>query len=233
MTTKIEHKEHGMCFTAQSVCGIQAGRKSQTRRVVTFQNSITAPHVPRKRWDELDFDKAYVDEGPSPAGNPGPYLHVAWPQEDISVRVYPRIQPGDCIWAREALRPAGAPQTAIYASDDSDVLVPGPDGLWPAMWRWKRGYLPSRFMPRRACRILLEVTKVRVERVQEISEADAIAEGIERIVVRGYGPGRPYRTSHPVSEFADVWNSINARRGYGWDANPWAWCYTFKRVEDE
>lgn len=82
-------------------------------------------------------------------------------------------------------------------------------------------YKPSIYMPRWASRINLEITNIRVERLQDITETEAIAEGVS-------GGG-----SHPdfwVGAFADLWDSINAKRGYGWDANPWVWVVEFKRI---
>ncbi|MGE0456444.1 MAG: HNH endonuclease [Vicinamibacteria bacterium] len=69
----------------------------------------------------------------------------------------------------------------------------------------------------------LEITEVRVERVQEIDNGDALAEGMN-----GWGP--PH-TTVPFEEFARLWDSLNASRGYGWDANPWVWVVRFRRVE--
>ena len=79
-------------------------------------------------------------------------------------------------------------------------------------------------MPRWASRLTLEIKSVRVERVQEISEADARAEGVERAEATDGAP------SYALG-FSDLWDSINAKRGYGWDTNPWVWCIAFERVD--
>jgi hypothetical protein len=76
-------------------------------------------------------------------------------------------------------------------------------------------------MPRWASRITLEVTGVRVERVQEIRTSDIDAEGLP--IGRGLGGSQEM-------EFRKLWDSINAKRGYGWDANPWVWVVEFKRI---
>ena len=83
-------------------------------------------------------------------------------------------------------------------------------------------------MPRWASRITLEIVNVRVERMQEITEADVIAEGIGaftlfRGVLSEYPPD-------PRWKFIKLWNSINAKRGYGWEVNPWVWVLEFKKL---
>ena len=77
-------------------------------------------------------------------------------------------------------------------------------------------------MPRWASRLTLTVTDVRVQRVQDISEGDIAAEGI----ARGFSGG-PHGEEGLYEDFADLWDSLNAPRGYGWDANPWVAAYTF------
>jgi len=79
------------------------------------------------------------------------------------------------------------------------------------------------FMPRWASRITRDITDVRVERVQDISEADAWAEGISASQAADYY----YDGPQPVGAFAELWDSINAKRGYGWTANPWVSAITF------
>lgn len=88
--------------------------------------------------------------------------------------------------------------------------------------RWK----PSIFMPRWASRITLEITDVRVERLQDISEADAEAEGCDREANQTYG-GWP---ENYTIGYYKLWQSINAKRGYGWETNPWVWVITFFKI---
>jgi hypothetical protein len=87
--------------------------------------------------------------------------------------------------------------------------------------RWR----PSIHMPRHVSRITLEITGVRVERVKDISEMDARAEGVQK----------KHDVTHIDWEyranFKPLWDSINAERGYGWDANPWVWVIEFRRVK--
>jgi len=90
--------------------------------------------------------------------------------------------------------------------------------------RWR----PSIHMPRWARRITLEVTGIRVERVQDISVADCIAEGIAP--VRKLCPGFNGYEHGEIIDFRCLWDSINAARGYGWKVNPWVWVISFRRV---
>lgn len=121
--------------------------------------------------------------------------------------------PGDRLWVRETW-------TTHQNDKGADCLlyraeVPDPELYAP--WR------PSIFMPRAASRIMLEVTGVRVERIQEISEADAIAEGVEII---------PIDTSTWTNRqsFSILWDKINAKRGYSWASNPWVFVISFKLI---
>jgi hypothetical protein len=84
---------------------------------------------------------------------------------------------------------------------------------------------PSIFMPRWASRITLHITDVRVERVQDISEEDAIAEGVLKA---GGASLSLYAARH---HFSQLWDRINAKRGYGWDINPWVWVVEFRLVD--
>lgn len=93
-------------------------------------------------------------------------------------------------------------------------------------YRWDVGKSPCRwrssiFMPRWASRILLEITERRAERLQDISYEDAQAEGISGAFIE------------MRARFAGLWDSLNAKRGYGWDKNNWVWCISFKRLEGE
>jgi hypothetical protein len=135
----------------------------------------------------------------------------------------PYGQPGDWLWARETwgFNPdfLGIHAHACYRADPGHEH----DGI-----KWK----PSIHMPRAACRIRLEVTGVRVERLQDISEADARAEGC---CARGWTPSysNPDNAGFDtgataVEDYAELWESINGAGS--WDANPWVWVIEFKRV---
>jgi hypothetical protein len=90
-------------------------------------------------------------------------------------------------------------------------------------------------MPRWASRLTIRITDVRVQRVQEITEEDAIAEGITGPHMVGYRAFRVPEDSKPrysraEAAFEVLWDSINAKRGYSWEGNPWVWAISFERV---
>lgn len=201
----------------------------QTRRVITASNS----YFNGGPWSALakaaipDWEGAYLDLGPSPAGNPGPYLHVRFQGIDGIQRIYPRYQPGDRLWVKETWKLAG---TLFYRADGE----PSKEDLdlYPN-WKWR----PSLFMPRVFSRITLEVVRIRVERVQEITPADASAEGFVWFGKYGYpirgGIPTLLEQKTPVQMFAETWDRINAKRGFGWDVNPWVWVIEFKRLSTD
>ena len=97
--------------------------------------------------------------------------------------------------------------------------------------RWR----PSIHMPKDVSRLTLEITDIRAERVQDITEEDAIAEGVERHLDgwKPYGKSDPYDVCETARcSFAMLWDSINGQKpGASWAANSWCWCVSFKRVE--
>lgn len=200
-------KERGIIMCSSMVNAILEGRKTQTRRVVTLHNSIVGDG-PRKEWDKFDFDNAWVDPGPSPAGNLGPYLKVPFPAHGTVHRIYPRWAVEDQLYVRETWSGTQGEGVAYRATEPEMNGEP-----------WK----PSIHMPKWAARIWLEIEGARVERVQEISEEDAFAEGILT--------GRCYEDGEAVYGFRELWDSINTKRGYGWEVNPWVWVLEFKRVK--
>ncbi len=119
--------------------------------------------------------------------------------------------------------------------------------MWLERWENRRGgfstyardgkWSSPYHMPRWASRITLEITDVRVPRVQEISRDDAIAEGVfaaeeakEMAVRQGIADGS--KAVGPLDYFRELWESLNAKRGYSWESDPWVWALTFKRLED-
>jgi hypothetical protein len=199
-------------FSAPMVRAILAGTKTQTRRVVKGER---ASRGMESGW----FLKPYgfLDNG------------------QFAKAACPYGQPGDRLWVRESGRlylPArdGTEPVMRYAADGNTGLLPETTGHWTSK------PCPSIHMPRWACRIELEITGVRVERLQKISEADAQAEGIEwNPNLDPLGPckwrhyGQPNTGIYPASSsFETLWKSINGAGS--WDANPWVWVVEFKRV---
>lgn len=131
---------------------------------------------------------------------------------------------GDRLWVRETWWQWGGTEKRIsYRADTLPSFAPN------------GGFRPSIFMPRWASRITLEVVDVRVERLQDISEEDAMAEGLTSWIsdkvpdVVHYGISIPdVWETDPRLTFKRLWDSINARRGYSWITNPWVWAVEFK-----
>ena len=127
---------------------------------------------------------------------------------------------GDVLWVREGWAPLGEypNNTYMYKADTHQPYS-----------KWK----PSIHMPKEACRIFLEITNIRVERLQDISDKDAIAEGIERM--QGVFWWKNYLndplpgTSSPTVSFCTLWQSINGKESL--KSNPWVWVIEFKRIE--
>lgn len=120
----------------------------------------------------------------------------------------PYGQVGDRLWVRESwTKDIYTGQVLCYKADEILENI-----------RWISPF----FMPRHASRILLEITEVRVERLQEILFTDIIKEGINP---------QEKLPSQVKAEFASLWDSLNAKRGYSWETNPWIWCLTFRRKE--
>jgi hypothetical protein len=246
-------------FTGAMIQALLAGRKTQTRRILTPHNTLFngGPWIKRFREQEWNYAEAWVDKGLSPAGNPGPYLHVPWLAgdddfEETVHRIYPSVQPEDFLWAKETWRPLAGFSNwdlHIYYHADQTMMHFADDGSIRSDWNWpksaKRGLVPSIFMPKWASRLKLDVTNVRIERLQDISEADAIAEGFKALSKDGklIKWGIPDRdglpggdnfgwhwrdwNSDPRQAYRHLWDSINGKNGICWATNPWVLAYTF------
>ncbi|WP_353187445.1 hypothetical protein [Pseudomonas sp.] len=206
-------KERPILFSAPMVRAVLDGRKTVTRRPVKVQ--------PRSRADIGSYGKGQpfirnpdvTKRNPEcPFGNPGDRLWVreTWYCDHNEVMRGPYLKPDDL--------------DVIEARDDG-TLVYAADGLTPyetdqPVWK------PSIHMPRWASRILLEITDVRVERLQDISRSDIRAEGLQcppELASDDVSPN--YRDWYPEA-WKELWNST----GGDWDANPWVWVVEFKRV---
>lgn len=142
-------------------------------------------------------------------------------------RTCPYGKPGDRLWVRETFcdrNNNGEQIKPLYRSDGQEYQ--DRDGRY-----FKPKWKPSIFMPRMYSRITLEITNVRVERLQDISNEDAKREGVESNFDEGviyYGPLNKGHADARIA-FSWLWNSINAKRGYSWESNPWVWVITFKK----
>jgi hypothetical protein len=237
-------RQSPVLFTDAMVQAILAGTKSQTRRVVSMGNCLVNGAAPCKShdkdifsaWANLDFSNAFVDSGPSPAGNPGPYLQVPG-GDQTRHRIYPRQQVGDRFWVRETWVQEGGLVTYRADGDwialmrEEDPAAFGQRAAAGRALRWHSG----RFLRREHSRIKLEITDVRVQRVRSISEDDARAEGVTlgtQLPAKINGKPGTVAVFEPVRAYAHLWQSINAHRdGCAWQDNPWVWAFTFRKLE--
>jgi hypothetical protein len=149
------------------------------------------------------------------------------------------FQVGQILWVREGLyHKLDTPFPTSYSADDGPVLRNGAG----VEWTRRRQGTSAMFMPRWASRITLEIADVRVQRVREISEEDTLAEGVDMEsdfasacinVEDAHGPNDLIQWSAAITVFSELWDSINAKRGYGFDMNPWVWTITFNRGKPE
>lgn len=219
-------KEHPILFSSQMVRAILDGRKTQTRRV------IKPP-----RW-------AFIDDVQASKTTNNRFFVWVPDDCDTEYQIYcPYGDAGDTLWVRETH--AIVPRTAYQNSTGVEQILKPNDNHDLAIFKegWKRSppsrWRPSIHMPRWAARMLLEVTHVRAERLQDISEADAEREGIELIehnCFKNYLAGKPYDEipgyeylQDPIGSFRSLWKSINGADA--WDLNPWVWVVEFERVK--
>ena len=200
-----ETRERPILFSGEMVRAILDGRKTQTRRVVARSTGMITLED--------------VGVWPVRLGSDGENHMILCPYGN----------PGDRLWVRERIdlseKRGEMLDTAVYAADGTVT----PLDTWP----WKRDFLPSIHCPRGLSRIDLEITDVRVERVQYISAEDAEAEGCvcdcDKKWMKPEDQDKPCPVS--TSVFSTLWDSINAKRGYGWDVNPWVWVVKFKEAQ--
>ena len=197
-------KERPILFSGAMVRSLLAGSKTQTRRAVKLQvqhddSWVGGWKIVHKRVTQALL--TFNQLGGKPLGS--------------DAAICPYGQPGDRLWVRETFCDLDDGEFEYRADGECDPnVVP----------RWT----PSIHMPRAASRILLEIVSVRVERLQDISEKDARAEGvtIEDRHLAGYCAGQFLPPS--IRAYRDLWDSINGAGS--WDANPWVWVVEFKRV---
>jgi hypothetical protein len=193
-------KERPIIFTTESVRTILDGRKTQTRRVI---KPAMWPLV-----EEIFRTNGY------------------WSFDVLDGQIVsPYGYPGDRLWVKETF--AKSPRGFVYHADWKDshgqeVVDLETGETIPLVWK------SSRFMPRKASRITLEVVRTRVQKLREINDDDAIREGISALL----GPPiyEQYFACERRTAFKEIWNMINAKRGYSWENNPWVWVVYFEKL---
>jgi hypothetical protein len=241
-------RERPILMSGPMVRAILAGQKTVTRRVVKPQPPEDVSRIVVDRYHPLVVDRRGE-------GQPGAEVFGAFDDFGEWGAACPYGAPGDRLWVRETWRAwatvgAGDHVRTLYAADGAhiDRHMPGVEWTVPksvAAGKWG----PSILMPRWASRLTLEVTGVRVERVQDISEADIAAEGVTlesvQALVNGLpqrkrlalslagllvsGQGRVIPVATPTDLWRIGWTAINGRAS--WESNPWCWCIAFRRVE--
>lgn len=209
-TGSVNSKERPILFNAEMVQAILSGRKTQTRRIMGNQpagQDLETVHV--RHNDDFNFQWY---------GNLGESGYFPCPLG----------KPGDQLWVRETWNKHGGLLT--YRADHDWIEEMRKATVCPAKW------VPSIHMPRWASRINLLITGVRVERLNDISDADAMSEGIDAdrlaesqdhydCIADHNMTGRPTAKGY----FSSLWQSIYGEEN--WEANPWVWVINFERME--
>ena len=239
-------------FSTPMVQAILAGNKTMTRRIIKhFGNSL---HYGTLLCDWGLSNPPYIENGILK------WTLQTEVDDAQTFKIKPRYQPGDILWVRETWRIAGWDEgepftiefkdgrlkhdvflneeraedywiectdqciNAGFKTDENDNFII-PKGKLPTKWR------PSIFMPKAAALIFLKVTDVKVERLQDISEEDAMKEGVE-LNNKGWKCylGSEMRNTAKQS-FISLWESINGKGS--WEKNPWVWVYSFEKLNNK
>ena len=200
-TVLTKSKERPILFSGPMVWAIFEGRKTVTRR------------PPIGKTELKIVDETYSHYIRNRRGTWDSYKTL----NELVERHCPYGKPGDVLWVRETWQDDGR-EFRYRATDFEDQA----GYIRPLVTKWK----PSIFMPYAACRLKLRVTDVRVERLKQIAAAQCIAEGIEieRDINTACGEIEAFE------KFQTLWDSINERRGYAFDLNPYVWVVEFECI---
>ncbi|PLC71491.1 hypothetical protein B6I39_15805 [Klebsiella quasipneumoniae] len=218
--------ERGMIFNGEMVRALLDGRKTQTRRIVKGTDSAVKFC---KEWN-INGEEVFVVLGEKDHTGMNPVLGA------ISC---PFGAVGNRIWVREAFRVhsrATDVATLVYKASERNSWTEQTHRVPVAVCNkpaTPEKWTPSLHMPRWASRILLEITDVRVERLNAINEHDAQAEGVAKLRGGFWKHYQPGWTQHQLSargSFVTLWKSIYGDES--WNSNPWVWVIKFKRIEE-
>ena len=200
-------KEHGIIMSGEHPLNVLNKTKTQTRRMWGLKEINQHP-------DDWELVAVFQDGCARFCAHDG--------SQELTVKC-PYGGYGDGLWVKETLYRNPYFDEAGYLIDNTPVMINSTIGDM-LKWQWKKDILPAMFMPREASRILLEITEVRVERLQEITVGDVKREGVAEKPEEEFTAYVHY----PIIErFQLLWDSLNAKK-YPWSSNPWVWVISFK-----
>ena len=230
-TTKSGVRERGIIMQAHNALAIELRVKTQTRRTVKIRRSLQ----PGLQWGDAHSTPVSVH-----GSNATVALRI--PNAEGSVIAFcPYGDVGDQLWVKEAYLISHARDSVVRAGHEKFEELLADKDIWK--------YINPRFMPKWAARDWLEITEVRIQRVQEISETDAAAEGLLSWTKDGHlYKWSPFKVHAPSGErdpiwewqdmprsardaYAKLWDEINGAGS--WASNPWVWALTFKLLRSE
>lgn len=232
-------------MSTQMVQAILDNRKRMTRRVVIKKYSNTDIIIRNGMPYELQND--------TPPNEYNPETKMTKMHVKACVPIKPKYQPGDILYVQETwkvdsvadhLRNMAIDFKALQSGhSQAEVLCTFTPDRYKKFRKYyqKNGWQSPYFMPCEAARIFLRVTRVWVEQVKDITEEDAKAEGITSYWAEPHRDDAPFIGAAKeigadlcftrCEAFQQLWNGLNAKRGYSWDVNPWVWVYEFERVD--
>lgn len=208
------------------VQAIEKNNKTQTRRIVTQKYSNTDMQTRTDKYG-TQLVEMQNDAPPPRKNDDGSITHS---MRFYAVK-YPKYRIGDVLWVRETYRELINCENGEFAEYDYKSDMPEEfHRQFPHKWK------PSIFMPKKAARHFLKVTNVRFERLRDISESDATAEGFGPVITDEYtAPGKfinhlnKHHMFNAVDSFASMWVKLHGKGA--WKANPWVFVYEFRKIE--
>lgn len=204
-------------FKTEMVQAILEGRKTQTRRIIKLRDGFLP------ECESISYGIEIDKQGEWQQGKPDKVMDFSktfpyWQE------LKPKYKVGDVLWVRETWNNSLNSNEYCYKADTDNPIY------LDKKWKWK----PSLFMPLDACRLFLKVTNVRIERLQDISNQDAINEGIEPKKIESVTFFKDYGYNNfihrnPKSSFATLWFEVNGKES--WEQNPFVWAIEFERCQ--
>jgi len=230
--------EHPIIFSTPMIKAILDGSKTMTRRVIKEQSDISDQFSAVRQQGIKPEPKPIHCEGDIwmwsyPKESHGGGMEFYCPYGQVSSRLWVReTHYLYGYWVKNGLTKTGKQKWHFKYERSQGVRYFDNPPQRICKLKNEHGWFkrPSIFMPRWASRITLEITGIRVERLQDITLEDAVKEGFMGYI-RDETPKQSVYFCDPISDFGITWNFLNAKRGYPWSSNPWVWCIEFRRLK--